>query len=122
MWAKVVKVRRLEYIKAGRIESGTSFVSVDKWATDIRMVYNGTSCGLNDILYAPHFDLPTVRTTLRAILLGFFQCDLDVQDQFLNYKLHKSMREYSGVNVQGVHSLAAEDASWERLRPARWER
>jgi hypothetical protein len=37
MRAKVVKVRRLEYIKAGRIESGTSFFSVDKGATDIRM-------------------------------------------------------------------------------------
>ena len=122
MRAKVVKVRRLEYIKAGRIESGTSFFSVDKGATDIRMVYNGTGCGLNDVLYAPHFGLPTVRATLRAILPGFFQCDLDVQDQFLNYKLHKSLREYSGVDVRGVRSLAAEDAVWEKLRPARWER
>ena len=101
MRAKVVKVRRLEYIKAGKIESGTSFFSVDKGATDIRMVYNGMSCGLNDILYAPHFGLPTVRATLRAILPGFFQCDLDVQDQFLNYKLHKSMREHSGWMFRG---------------------
>jgi hypothetical protein len=97
MQAKVVKVRRLGYIKAGKLESGTSFFSVDKGAMDIRMVYNGTSCGLNDILYAPHFGLPTVRATLRAILPGFFQCDLDVQDQFLNYRLHKSLREHSGV-------------------------
>jgi hypothetical protein len=47
MRAKVVKVRRLEYIKAGRIESGTSFFSIDKGVMDIRMVYNGTSCWLN---------------------------------------------------------------------------
>ena len=45
-----------------------------------------------------------------------------MQDQFLNYKLHKSMREHSGVDVQGVRSLAEEDASWEKLQPARWER
>jgi hypothetical protein len=57
------------------------------------MVYNGTSCGLNDILYVPHFGLPTVRKTLRAILPGFHQCDLDVQVQFLNFILHKHMRE-----------------------------
>ena len=56
MRAKVVKVRRLGYIKAGAVKSGTSFFSVDKGATDIRMVYNGTSCGLNDILYAPTLD------------------------------------------------------------------
>ncbi len=36
--AKVVEVRRLEYIKAGKIESGTSFFSMDKGATGIRMV------------------------------------------------------------------------------------
>ena len=122
MRAKVVKVRWLGYIKAGKIESRTSFFSVDKGATDIWMVYNGTSCGLNNILYAPHFGLPTIWATLRAILPGFFQCDLDVQDKFLNYKLHKSLWEYSGVDIQGVRSLATEDACWEKLRPARWER
>ncbi len=98
--------------------SGTSFFSVDKGATDIRMVYNGTSCGLNNTLYSPHFGLPTVRETLRAILPGFYQCDLDVQDQFLNYKLHKSLREYSGVDVHRVRLLVPEDAGWEEQRPA----
>ena len=78
MRTKVVKVRQLGYIKAGAVKSGTSFFSVDKGATDIRMVYNVTSCGLNDILYAPHFGLLTVCATLRAILPGFYQCDLDV--------------------------------------------
>ena len=50
MRAKEVKVWRLEYIKAEKIKSGTSFFSVDKGAMDIRIVYNGTSCGLNDIV------------------------------------------------------------------------
>ena len=85
------------------------------------MVYNGTSCGLNDILYAPHFGLPTVRETLRAILPGFHQCDLDVQDQFLNFILHKHMREYSGVDVREVRSVAQEDTEWELSRPGSWE-
>ncbi len=121
MRAKVVKVHRLDYIKAGKIVSGTSFFSVDKGEIDIRMVYNGTSCGLNDVLYALHFGLPTVQETLRDIIPGFYQCDLDMQDQFLNFKLHKSLHEYSGVDVHEVCSLACEDASWEVLRPARWE-
>ncbi len=121
MRAKVVRVRRLDYIKAGKIVSRTSFFSVDKGETNIRIVYNGTSCGLNKDLYAPHIGLPTVQETLRAIMPGFYLCDLDVQDQFLNFKLHNSLREYSGVDVHGVRSLACEDASWEVLRPARWE-
>jgi hypothetical protein len=121
MRAKVVKVCRLDYIKAGKIVSRTSFFSMDKGETDIRMVYNGTSCGLNNVLYALRFGLPNVRETLRAIMPSFYQCDLDVQDQFLNFKLHKSLQEYSGVDIHGVRSLAYEDASWEVLRPARWE-
>ncbi len=120
--AKVVKVRRLDYIRTGKVASGTNFFSVDKGATDIRMVYNGTSCGLNDILNAPHFGLPTVRETLRALRPGLYQCDLDVQDQFLNFKFHKHMQEFSGVNVKEVRSLASEDVMWEALRSSRWER
>ncbi len=53
--AKVVKVCKLDCIRPGEVISGTHFFSVDKGETDIRMVYNGTSCGLNDILYTPHF-------------------------------------------------------------------
>jgi hypothetical protein len=121
MRANVVKVRKLDYIRPGEVISGTHFFCVDKGETDIRMVYNGTSCGLNDILYAPHFGLPTVRETLRAILPGFHQCDLDVQDQFLNFILHKHMREYSGVDVREVRSVAQEDTEWELSRPGSWE-
>ena len=121
MRAKVVKVRKLDYISSGEVVSGTHFFSVDKGETDIRMVYNGTSCGLNDILYVPHFGLPTVRKTLGAILPGFHQCDLDVQDQFLNFILHKHMREYSGVDVREVRSVAQEDTEWELSRPGSWE-
>ncbi len=121
MRAKVVKVRRLDYIRTGGVVSGTHFFSVDKGATDIRMVYNGTSCGLNDILHAPRFSLPTVRETLWAILPGFFQCNLNVQNQFLNFKLHRNMQEYSGVDVSQVRSKAPSDAAWEESRPGRWE-
>ena len=34
---------------------------------DIRMVYNGTGCGLNAYLYTPHNGLLTVKHTLRAL-------------------------------------------------------
>ncbi len=94
MRAKVVNICRGDYIRAGEVVSDTSFFSVDKGAMDVWMVYNGTSFGLNNILYALHFGLPTVKEMLRALLPGFFQCNLDVQDQFLNFKLHKLLREY----------------------------
>ena len=85
MREKVVQVRKRGYILPGEITGGTQFFCVDKGVDDIRMVYNGTSCGLNEVLWAPRFGLPTVRQTLRALLPGYFQCNLDVGEQFLNY-------------------------------------
>jgi hypothetical protein len=88
---KVVQVQRQGYIKPGEVTSGTHYFCMDKGETDIRMVYNGTSCGLNAYLNAPHYGLLTVKHTLRALREGYFQCNLDVGKQFLNYKLHRSL-------------------------------
>jgi hypothetical protein len=87
---KILEVRKRGYISPGPVLSGTHYFCVPKGLDDVRMVYNGTSCGLNDVLFAPRFGLPTVRHTLRAILPGYHQADLDVGEQFLNFCLHKS--------------------------------
>ena len=119
---KVVQVRRRGYIKPGEVTSGTHYFCVDKGETDIRMVYNGTSCGLNAYLHAPHYGLLTVKHTMRALREGYYQCDLDVGEQFLNYKLHGLLRLLSGVDVREVRSRSPADASWEATRPGNWER
>ena len=66
------------------------------------MVYNGTSCLLNGYLCAPHYGLVTVKHTMRALREGYYQCDLDVGEQYLNYKLHRHLRLLSGVDVCDV--------------------
>jgi hypothetical protein len=116
MRAKVVKVRKLDYITTGTVRSGTHFFCVPKGDSDIRMVYNGTGCGLNANVGAPHFVLPTVMNTLCSLLPGYYQADLDVGDQFLNFKLHESMRVESGVDVRTVRSRDPRDESWEASR------
>jgi hypothetical protein len=123
MREKVVQVRKQDYILPGKITGGTQFFCVDKGLDNIRMVYNGTSCGLNKFLWAPRFSLPTVKQTLRALLPGYYQCDLDMGEQFLNYPLHMDLREYLGVDVSGVRSYVPADANWEADRePGSWER
>jgi hypothetical protein len=123
MRAKVVQVRKRGYILTGKVVGGTHYFCVDKGEDDIRMVYNGTSCGLNEVLWAPRFGLPTVKQTLRALLVGYCQCDLDVGEQFLNFPLHTDLREYSGVDVREVRSLNQVDQEWEDERgPGPWER
>ena len=57
------------------------------------MVYNGTSCGLNVCLYAPHYGLLQVKHTLWALQEEYYQCNLDVGEQFLNYKLNDGLRQ-----------------------------
>jgi hypothetical protein len=99
MRAKVVQVHQRNYIRPGKVVSGTHYFCMDKGTSDIRMVYNGTSCGLNAHLHAPHYGLLSVKHMLRAFRKGYYQCDLDISEQFLNYKLHKSLRELSGVDV-----------------------
>ena len=70
MRRKILEVRKRDYIRPGQVTGGTHYFCVPKGPEDIRMVYNGTSCGLNDVLFAPRFGLPTVWHTLRAILPG----------------------------------------------------
>ena len=122
MRAKVVEVRQRGYIKPGNVTSGTHYFCVDKGTSDIRMVYNGTSCGLNACLHAPHYGLLSVKHTLRSLMSGYYQCDLDVGEQFLNFKLHEALCQLSRVDVREVRSRDPEDGPWEDSRPENWER
>ena len=72
----------LDIFETGTFLSPTHMFYVCKGLNDIRMVYNGTSCGLNLALWAPHFGLPIVQHTLRALLPVYSQCDMDVGESF----------------------------------------
>ena len=78
MRAKVVQVHQQGYIKLGNVTSGMHYFCVDKGTLDIRMVYNGTSCGLSTCLHAPHYELLLVKYTLHALMMGYYQCDLEM--------------------------------------------
>jgi hypothetical protein len=116
--AKVGKVRKRGYIKPGKVSSVTSFFAVPKGEDDIRMVYNGTSCGLNDAVFAPWFALPTMDSHLRAVDVGTYMADCDIGEMFLNFMLDVDLREFAGVDLT---DLFCEEFSgltfWER-----WER
>ena len=81
------------------------------------MVYNRTGCGLNDSVWAPHFRLPTVQQTVRSLLTGYSQCNLDMGEMFLSFLLNDIMKEMSGVDMQHVCSKNGVDLDWEREKP-----
>ena len=92
-----------EKLHCGRIcKVPHSLLLCEKGLMDVRIVCNGTGCRLNKSVWAPHFLFPTVRQTLRSLLLGYSQCDLDIGEMFLNFLLNDTMKEMSGVDVQRV--------------------
>jgi hypothetical protein len=113
---KVDQVRVRNYIECGEVQSLTHMFHVPKGADDIQMVYNGTSSGLNAVLWAPHFGLPVMQHTLRSLLPGYYQCDMDVGEMFLNYWLHPDLRPYAGVDVTHLQPRRSIDKTWDNLR------
>ena len=63
---KLAKFLRQGYVSEGEVRIPTHNFSATKGG-DIRLVYSGTSSGLNNTLCAPHLSLPTVASTLRAV-------------------------------------------------------
>ena len=68
-------------------------------ADDIRMVYDVTRSGLNQVVWAPWFPMPTVLSPLRAVVEGNFTSDCDVGEIFLNFMLEPKLRPYASVDL-----------------------
>ena len=98
--SKLNKVRTLGYIEKGKVDSLTSFFAVPKTDTDIRMVYDATVSGLNDVVWAPWFALPTIQTHLRAVCPNTYMGDNDLGDHFLNFVLADKYQRLAGVDFR----------------------
>jgi hypothetical protein len=77
----------------------TDFFSVPKGLDDIRLVYNGTSSGLNDVLWVPSFPMPMGNMLLWAMFPHFWMDDTDLGEFFLNFILHAALWELVGVDL-----------------------
>ena len=77
---------------------------VHKDLNDILMVYSSNSCGLILALWAPHFGMPIVQHTIRALLTGYQQCDMAVGEMFLKFPLHPDLRPFAGVDITHIKS------------------
>ena len=119
--AKLENVRSKGYIVPGRVESLTGFFAVDKGESDIRMVYDASKSGLNEVLWAPSFCLSTVDSTFRSIESTTRLGDLDLGEMFLNFKLHKFIRPYAGVDLTAYVTTDSSEAPTERTCWERWE-
>ena len=99
MVKKLDKVLARGYISPGLVVSLTSYFAVPKGDLDIRLVYNCTSSGLNDALWAPSFWMPTSETAVRVISFYSYLFDSDIGECVLNFPNDRRLRKYCGVDL-----------------------
>jgi hypothetical protein len=117
---KLESVRYQGYVKPGPVVSLTSFFCVDKGHTDIRMVYNASKSGLNDVVWVPSFGLPTVDPTLRGVDSMTSLGDLDLGEMFLNFPVDHKICPYAGLDLTG-YPLKGEDSQVSMSGGVSWE-
>jgi hypothetical protein len=112
---------------------GNVYSLIDKFAVpkadDIRVVLNGTSCGLNDAVWAPNFWLPTSNTAANLLNYNYCSVDVDLGEMFYNFPLTEVLRKHSGIDFTPYKSRMTHDESddsflvrwlrcWMGLRPS----
>jgi hypothetical protein len=87
---KIIKVLKQGYVviptSINYIKSLIDYFEVPK-DDDIRLVYNGTSCGLNECLWAPNFWLPTPSLAARVLGYGYYMVDIDLGEMFFKFSV-----------------------------------
>jgi hypothetical protein len=65
----------------------------------VQLVYNGTSCGSNEVLFVPNFWLPTPASAGWLLGYGYYMVNIDLREMFLNLPLPFLRQRYSGINI-----------------------
>ncbi|KAI2498994.1 hypothetical protein MHU86_15498 [Fragilaria crotonensis] len=89
------------YLEAsGHVSNSLNYFAVPKGETDIRVVFDGTACGLNDTLWAPNFFLPSATSAAMLLTFGTWMADMDFGEMFHNFPMEERMRKHAGVKFE----------------------
>jgi hypothetical protein len=92
------------YIDLGLVYLLISFFEVPKGLTDIWMVYDGTKSGLDEVLWAPWFPLPTIDSFITVIQGG-------ILDEGLVPRTHICCTPAVSTRLRPIEIRGALDAS-----------
>jgi hypothetical protein len=104
---KVVK-RRYLLTTGTKVKSLIKYFAVPKGEDDIRLVYDATANKLNNCVWVPTFWLPTIDLLVRALDKDLWMMDRNVEDMFLNFQLHESMKPFTGVDLLSLYEMETE--------------
>jgi hypothetical protein len=103
------------------VESLMEYFDVPK-ADDIRLVYNGTGCGLNVRVWAPKLWSPVPKSATNLLIFDYCSVDIDLGDFFLNFPLPALFRKFSGIDLGPFKSaLGCADLGDQQFETC-WER
>ena len=102
-FSKLIKFIQRRYIfrqfNTASVQSYVDYFAVPKGEDDLRPVFNGTSCGLNEALWSPNFFLPSASSLCECITYNYQMIDLDFGEMFLNFPSNKKMIAVSGIDL-----------------------
>ncbi|KAI2503870.1 hypothetical protein MHU86_10595 [Fragilaria crotonensis] len=84
----------------GHVANSLDYFAVPKGEADIRVVFDGSSCGLNKTLWAPNFFLPSATSALMLMSFGTWMADMDFGEMFHNFPMEERMRRCAGVELE----------------------
>jgi hypothetical protein len=97
--SKLEKMVSRSYLEAGFVSNTLNFFAVAKGDSDIRVVFDGTSSGLNESLWAPNFFLPSARSAAMSLSFNTWMSDMDFGEMFHNFQMDPRLRPFSGVEL-----------------------
>lgn len=105
---------------SGSVRSCLHFFTVPKGPTDVRIVYDGTSCGLNEALWAPNFYLPSSKAASLLLTFSSWMADADFGEMFHNFFMDEAIRKHAGVDISKLSPIRADAGVPQTL--VRWTR
>ena len=113
LYSKILKgINRsyLKFIPSWKVKNLIDYFAVPK-ADDIRMVQNGSSCGLNESVWSSNFWLPMASSMLRVLGYNYKSVDIDLGEMFLNFPLAPHLIPYSVMDITPFRNKVLESYS-----------
>jgi hypothetical protein len=83
--SKIQAMIEKSYLEVDCILTSLHNFAVPKDDWDIRVAFDGTSCGLNEALWSPNFFLPTLRNASELLTFQSWMLDIDFGEFFHNF-------------------------------------
>jgi hypothetical protein len=126
--AKISTMIEKSYLEVGLVQTHLHYFAVPKGDSGVRVVFDGTSCGLNETLWSPNFFLPTSRNAAELLSFDSWMADVDFGEFFHNFFADYRIRKHAGVNTSVLApflpagAASQEDSSGSKSNGLRWSR